>query len=245
MNREWNMRHLRIVVGLVVMAGTMAIAASPAMANPRWGFCNKVGAGGHWTTSKCTSSGSGEWETAEVASTQEVTSSGELELEDSKEEVAIKCKVTSNGTINKEGIGWVTTITASECSFVKHGECESSKPVTATAVNLHWSLVTELVTPPLSKISYTRRREISLASKGEPGWKVECTVGPLKVADTCEGDNTALLRSNRTAGTVEEEFESESAEEPGTCSLGGTKTGFVRGTLTTSSSHFSFWTIPY
>ena len=71
------MKYLKMAFGLVLVAGLMAVVASPAMAVPRWVHC-VVGKG--WMAGLRENREG--WETKELVGTSEVTSSGELELED-------------------------------------------------------------------------------------------------------------------------------------------------------------------
>ena len=134
------MKHLRIAFGLVVVAGLMAIAAAPAMAaNARWEQCKNVGTGGHWSNALCSKPATGgAWETKEVTETEELTSSGEVELTDTKAtggESTIKCKGSDAGWIGAKGGDGETVVTAEGCTRVT-GLCESN--VTARAINLPW-----------------------------------------------------------------------------------------------------------
>ena len=118
-------------------------------AQPKWVACEKV-TSGKWTDNNCTAAGSGTFETKAVTETVEVTSSspGGLELEDSKATggaTAIKCEGSDQGTVGNEGSDSVTRITASKCTFVKAGSCESGKAVTARALNLPWATKLEEV----------------------------------------------------------------------------------------------------
>jgi hypothetical protein len=228
---QHDMKYLKTVSGLVVVVAWMVVAASPALASQSaWEMCEEVPSG-KWSNSTCTTSGSGTWETKEVTNTLETTSREELELEDSKATggaVAIRCAVSSRGTIGEEGTGGFASIAATSCSFLKTGSCEASKPATARAVNLPWATKLEEAKEEARNIM------TSLVTGKNPGWAVECTVaGVLKITDTCEGPMSTQVGANRAEGTVEEEFNKASEEEPATCSIGGEKAGFVRGTLHT------------
>jgi hypothetical protein len=223
------MKYLKTVSGLIVVIALMVVAASPALASPpAWEMCEEVSSG-KWASSTCTTAGSGTWETKEVTNTLETTSKEELELEDSKATggaTAIRCAGSSRGTIGEGGTGGLTSITATSCSLVsgKNGSCET--PVTARAVNLPWATKLEEAKEEARNII------TSLVMGKNPGWAVECTVaGILKITDTCEGPMSTQARANRAEGTVEEEYNKASEEEPTTCSVGGEKTGFVRGNL--------------
>jgi hypothetical protein len=231
------MKHLKIAFGLVVAAGLMAVVASPAMAlGPRAVTCVKVAAGtGKWTSNKCTTAGIGEWETKEITETEEVTASGTLEQEDSKSPggaTAIICSATGTGTVGFAGAGTVKTIMLRSCEFVKGkaGECEESKPVTSRFLNLPWATRLE---ERVSNGGEVRTVLTSTISGKAPGLAVECTVaGIFKIADECEGVMSTGLRANRSVGSVEGLYDKVSEEEPGTCSVGGAKSGFLRGVIT-------------
>ena len=96
------MKYLKIALGPVLVAGLMsAVVASPAMAVPRWVHCVKVEKG-KWLDNNCAKAGEGTWETKELVGTSEVTSSGELEMEDSKATggaVDLECAGTSKGWV--------------------------------------------------------------------------------------------------------------------------------------------------
>jgi hypothetical protein len=118
----------------------MAVVASPAMAVPRWVHCVKSERG-TFANGLCNSSGTG-WETKELVGTSEVTSTGELELEDSGATggaVAVKCSGTDTGWVANlttgPGEDGETTVTAVTCKIVKASQCKELKEV--KAVNLH------------------------------------------------------------------------------------------------------------
>jgi hypothetical protein len=229
------MKHLRMALGLVVMTGLMALAASPAMAlSPRWVTCVKK-ASSAFKNSLCTEAGAGEWATQEINETVEVTASvSSLELEDTKATggaTAIKCAGSGQGTAGKEGQDSVTKIKLNHCTFVKAGSCETAVEPSVTAVNLPWSTRLEERENTSTKKLELRDLIRSLTTK-PPGWNVECRIaGIFKVADTCEGGTSTSLRSNRATGATEAEFDGVSAQEPATCSVGGSGAGVVRGPI--------------
>jgi hypothetical protein len=236
------MRYLKIALGLALVAGLMAVVASPAMAaQPKWVYCNPVSSG-KWTNSTCTVSGSGKFETASLTETVETTSSGTLKLEDSKATggaTEITCAGTNLGTAGANGTDSITAITATECNFVsgKNGSCEATAKRTAVARNLPWATKLEE-----GKEKEVRDAVTSLVSGKSPGWAVECTVGGvLKVTDVCEGNNTTSATANRAEGTVETAFDKISEEAPATCTVGGAGSGFVRGTVINRLRHFALW----
>jgi hypothetical protein len=234
------MKRLKIAFGLAVVAGLMAVVAAPAMAVPRWVHCVK--GSGPYTNGTCATLGAGGWETKELVNTSEVTSSGELELEDSKATggaTAIKCSGVNTGWVtnlenkNEPGQDGIATITNIKCTFVKAGSCESSKGVEVKPQNLPWGT-------KLEEEGAQVRDDILSGSKaptgeGFPGWSVTCTVGGiLKVQDVCEhNDTTVNVRANRTTGKTEFLFD-EKANEAGhraKCTVGGAEAGFVRGEI--------------
>jgi hypothetical protein len=228
-----NMKYLKIILGLVMVAGLMAVVASPAMAlTPRWVTCVANAGAGHFTENKCITAGAnGGWETAEIAKTVEVTSSGTLELEDSAAtggKVNIECTGTNLGTVGAEGGGGITKITATNCEFIKkeHGSCEEGQTRTAEPVNLPWSANLEEVNSELRVLIR------SLTTK-PPGWKVTCRVGGiLKISDECTGGSSTSVRSNRVTGATETEFEKITNErEPASCTQGNSTSGHVHGTF--------------
>lgn len=245
------MKHLKIVFGLVVAAGLMAVAASPAVAlGPRAVTCAKVTPGtGKWTSGLCTTAGTGEWETKQITETAEATARGTLEQEDSKSPggaTAIICSASGTGTIGAGGEGTVTTIRLEKCSFVKGkaGSCEESKSVTSKFINLPWATRLEERINKSSEIEL--RNVLTSSSSGKaPGLEVECTVaGILKIVDTCEGMfSSTNVRVNRAEGSVIGEYEKVSEEEPGTCSVGGKDSGFIRGAITSKLRRQAAWVL--
>ncbi len=233
------MKYLRIAFGLALVAGLMAVVASPAMAVPRWVHCVKVTTG-QWEDSNCSKKGSTNvYETKAITETSEVTSSGTLRLEDSATGVALSCKGANRGWVVNPTTGAgeddVIEIAATECKVVT-GTCEN--PLTE-ARNLPWG--TRLVEGKRAKegekeevgaeavrdelISGPKNQE----GKGEPGWAVRCTVGGIiKVTDRCEKSGTTqTVLNNRVTGATEFVFSKEEA----TCSVDGGVTGKVEGTV--------------
>jgi hypothetical protein len=233
------MKHLKIAFGLAVLAGLMAVAAAPAMAmGPRWVTCEKVSSG-KWKNSLCTEAGAGTWETKEITTTVEVTSSGKLELEDSEPKaggkVVIECSGSNRGTVGAEGQDSIISITAESCEFVnkEHGACEEGAGIKriAHAVNLPWSTRLE---ERKNGAGTTELRDLIVSlGKNPPGWNVECRVaGVIEIHDECTGRTSTAVRSNRANGSTEYIFDKISAEEPATCTEGKKAgTGFVRGTV--------------
>ena len=120
------MKYLKMAFGLAVVAGLMAVVVSPAMAVPRWVHCVKSEKG-KWSDGTCSKSGTG-WETKELVGTSEVTSSGELELEDTKATggaVSVKCSGENKGwvanlaSLTEPGEDGVATITQHKMRFRK------------------------------------------------------------------------------------------------------------------------------
>jgi hypothetical protein len=230
------MKYLKIAFGLVVVAGLMAVVAAPAMATPRWVTCVK--GSGKYENSLCVKEGSGGWETKELEGTSTITSSGEFELEDSSSGVGLVCKGTDTGWIanltsrSAAADDGLTSITATSCTFIKAGSCEESKGVTAKARNLPWGgRLVEKGSEVRSETASGPRKE---EGNGEPGWSIECTVGGvLKITDTCERQgNTVDEIARRAEGSVEASFdEITKSETMASCTVGGTNTGLVRGTV--------------
>lgn len=224
------MKHLKIAFGLVAVAGLMAVMASSAMAAPIWVTCVNVGPNnGKWLDAQCTKAGKGEWETKAVTETVEVTSSGTLELEDS-ETIAgassVECSGTNLGTIGAGGTDSTTRITATKCKFVKLGGCEESTEPKAEARNLPWATKLEETGEEV------RDRITSLIAGKLPGWAVTCKTIFGTKTDVCTGLNSAKVRANRAAGSVEGEFDEKS--EAASCTEGKEKSGHVRRTVITS-----------
>jgi hypothetical protein len=225
----YNVKYLRIVFGLATATGLMAVMAAPAMATQVWVQCEENKEQGQWETSSCTKAKTdGNWETEELVETVEVTSSDSLELEDSKATggaIDVKCSGKNMGWLGAEGTDGISAMTIS-CSFVKHGECEESKGISAKAVNLPWATRLE------EKAGHTRD-VIENGGTGEPGWSFECLVGGiLKVADTCERSGvTTSVSPNSAQETIETSFDKVTEEEKmAKCSSGGAESGLIRGT---------------
>ena len=226
------MKYLKMAFGLALVAGVMSVVASPAMAVPRWVHCVKSTTG-KYSNGLCNEAGSG-WETTEVIGTSEVTSSGELELEDTKATggaVDVMCPGTSlgwvanltNGTAGEDGT-FSINVTEASCTFIKKGACEKLEEVEAR--NLPWG--TRLV----ESGSEVRDELISGSSSGAPGWSVKCKTIIGSVTDTCTlSGSTQNVRANRTTGKTEFIFDAITHEKKATCSQGGEKAGNVTGTI--------------
>jgi hypothetical protein len=224
------MRIVKTVVLGVAVGILCAVAAAPALAAaPRWEGCKAV-SGGPYEDEGCTiAKEKGGFEWAAITETEEVTSSGTLQLEDSEPAaggaVEIECKSTGVGTVGAEGSDSISKVTTTGCKFIKAGECEESAGVTATAINLGWSTKLEETSEEV------RDGITSLASGKEPGWAVKCTVdGIIEITDECVANTTTNLTDNSTTGAIEAEFESKGAVA--TCSSANKKSGHVRGTMT-------------
>jgi hypothetical protein len=224
---------------------TLLTKANEVIPGPVWVTCLPKSGAGHWEDSHCTKGKTnGGWETSELTTTVEVTSSGELELEDSAATggaVKIVCKESNTGTVGAEGSDSIVSLTTTGCKFVesKHGACEEAGTLTAAAVNLGWSTSLE------EKGSEVRDAFTSLVSGKKPGWSVSCRVGGiLKVADECTGNITAAVKANRAEGSVEGDFEKESPSA--SCTLGNSTSGHIEGKITSklrmsNGELLSFW----
>ena len=216
----------KIMIGLAV-AAFFAVAATPALAVPKWQWCVKS-----ISESECLKIGEGNAESTEIVETEEVTSSGELEIEDEKATggaVAVKCKGSGAGWVDDPsgaGDDGVSAISNLSCTLVKAGQCKEL--VSVKPRNLPWgsrlagkekAVRDELVSGPKKEIG-----------SGEPGWTVVCKTIIGEVTDTCEGTVSAKTTDNEAKGVVEEEFEAKSGKT--TCTLGGAKAGNMRGSLT-------------
>jgi hypothetical protein len=136
----------KLVLGLAVSAGLLAISAIPAMAAPVWRI-------------------NGTELTESTASVSE----GELELEDSESTlgaVRLKCKVKSTGVVGPKSLDKIEKAEVTGCTVVK-GTCGSPK---AEAVHLPWN--TELKEEASKEV----RDGIKNSGAGLPGYKVTCTV---------------------------------------------------------------------
>jgi len=256
------MKYLKIAFGLAMVAGLMAVAATPALAlSPRWVVCEKVEAGkGQWEDSRCTKpKGGGGWETKEVKETREVTSDGTLELEDEKASIAgptrVKCSGTNLGTIGAGGTDSVTEITATNCRFVTAGGCkENLEKLIVRPVNLPWSTLLEEREGAIRGSREVRDIIRSLTAGRAPGWTVKCeSVLGGQEEDVCEAEggfaSTKITNGEGALqGAVIGTFE-KGVPKNAKCSKGGAGTGVVEGTVlsrlrTSPSGELrSFWVL--
>lgn len=147
---------------------------------------------------------------------------GSLLLEDlhaSGGAVAIVCEGTDKGTVGPGAKDEVTSITATNCTFEKNGQCEANKGVTANALHLPWKTTLELVSGEL--------RDVIMGTGGEPGWNVECTVfGVFKIQDECTALSSTGIKNDSTG--VLAKFDSKTPLA--NCTNGGANAGMVEGT---------------
>ena len=226
------MKYLKMAFGLAVVAGLMSVVASPAVAVPRWVHCVKSEKG-KFSDGTCSKSGTG-WETKELVGTSEITSSGELEAEDTKATggaVAAQCTGSNTGwaanptTTTEPGEDGIATITNIKCKFVKEGLCR--KLTSVEPRNLPWG--TRLV----EKGTEVRDEIISGNASGAPGWKVICEnlLGGI-TEDTCELSGVSVnVITNRATGKIEIIFDKITEMKKAKCTVGGAEAGNVRGTL--------------
>jgi hypothetical protein len=178
----------------------------------------------------------GGFEWVELTETEEVTSSGELELEDSKASggaVAVKCSGANTGWVANStggtGGDGVTTIKNIKCKLVKAGLCE--KLTFVSPVNLPWGTTLE------ERENEVRDAVISGIGAGAPGWQIRCKTFLGEITDTCtRSGNTANVRANSSEGSIEEVFDKRTEEETmATCTVGGVNTGRISGTVITKA----------
>ena len=226
------MKYLKMVFGLVVVAGLMAVVASPAVAVPRWVHCVKSEKG-KYSDGTCSKSGTG-WETKELTETSEVTASGELEIEDTKATggaVSIKCSATGTGWVanpkntSEAGEGGVSTVGNIKCSFVKEGLCR--KLVSVEPRNLPYG--GRLV----EKGTEVRGESVSGNKSGAPGYRLTCeNILGGTTEDTCESQGlTANAVANRATGKLEGIFDKITAEKKANCTIGGKEAQNISGTV--------------
>lgn len=223
-----------LALGLTVVAMLVTIAPSAMAVGPRWGQCTKS-AEGRYENESCTKEkAKGGFEWTELTATEEVTSSGELELEDTKATggaVAVKCSENDTGWVGAAGEDGVSTITTIKCTFVKEGLCR--KIVSVEPRNLPWG------TRLIESEGETRDELINGSSGGAPGWKITCeNVLGGKTEDTCERSGTTQgVVSNSKTGQVEILFDKKTEAEKANCSVGGKESGRVSGTITIKSKN--------
>lgn len=237
------MKHLKIVFGLVVLAGLMAVAAAPAMATPRWVECVKEGSS--FENSGCAKKGeTNSWSTRELVGTKAVTSTGDLELEDMEPlaggPVDVECTGIDTGWVTnltsktEPGEDGVATITEIKCKFIKQGECEEESKFKPEAKPVHLPWGTRL-----KEEGKEVRDEIVAGTGGAAGWTVTCRVdGIIKIQDECVAEpaaeghrNSTLLRRNPTNLSVEAVFDEKANEPMAKCSSGKKTSGLVHGTI--------------
>ncbi|MGN6587852.1 MAG: hypothetical protein ACTHKT_10360 [Solirubrobacterales bacterium] len=154
-----------------------------------------------------------------------VTGTGTLEFTDTNGLVGpftIHCTLTTTGTAGPGAADTTSTITVSSCTTVA-GTCGSPS---ASPVNLPWR--TELAT-----IGGVVRDKITSDGKGAPGYTLLCTIGGLRVSDTCTSERGQPKVTLNTS-PVPIEFDAGSGTLD--CSIGGAGTGHIRGTILVKSS---------
>lgn len=222
-----------LALGLTVVAMLVTIAPSAMAVGPRWGQCTKSAEGGYENESCTKEKAKGGFEWTELTATEEVTSSGEIELEDTKATggaVAIKCSENDTGWVAASGEDGISTVTNLKCTSVKEGQCK--KIVSVEPRNLPWG--TRLVEIG----SETRDELISGSSGGAPGWRIACETILGKTEDTCERSGTTQgVKSNSKTGAVELVFDKKTEGEKANCSIGGKESGRVSGTITIKSKN--------
>jgi hypothetical protein len=139
-------------------------------------------------------------------------SSGTVTLEDTKL-FTIRCHARSEGTVEPDNKGSITSASMTECENVKG----CSGAITAKAVHLPWSVA-------LAEVEGQPSVQLTNSGKGEPGWLVECTGESVK--DECVGEMTVAI-DDVSAGV---DFNFATKGERGDCTHGGEGTGFTVGT---------------
>jgi hypothetical protein len=147
-----------------------------------------------------------------VATTLNVTSTGELLLEDEKvsllfgAKAMVLCSGILDGTIGANGVDEVlellnlagaaislTALTGTSLSCTNQENCESSK---VWAVKLPWKTLLELV----EELGFVGFADLT---EGTPGWYVECTALGIKLEDECTALQDISEKVN-VAGGVED-----------------------------------------
>ncbi len=226
---QYDMKHLKIaglcLVAVFVMG--MVVSASASAAGPVWEQCrtekNPTEPPTRWSDSKCSvASSTGAWQWEELKTTEQVSSQATLRLIDTKAtggESAIQCGGTDNGWIGPNKYDQITSISvkASNCKRTA-GLCitvEEVKPI-----HLPWQ--TELF-----ETEGRIRDKLTEAGNGQPGWKVKCS-GVEDVCESVAGEEGSTLESNEQAtGVALGEFDGKYPKVK--CSIGGPKSGEVRG----------------
>ncbi len=144
--------------------------------------------------------------------------------------VFAECEDTASGLVGLWGQGEVTHWTASNCSTVIEGEqlCNpktAEGKITLEAVNLPWR--TELV-----NVEGLPREVISSGGSGVPGFKWNCRVLAVKVADECTATTLGAALANVTEGVTAKFNEDEKLN----CKEGGSAEGSLEGGQTIAGS---------
>jgi hypothetical protein len=199
------MQRIKILgLALVAVCAASALASASAFAAPEWLL-----------------NGAAISEPTAVSS----KSVGKLLLADLGVGTVILCEGTDKGTVGPGSMDLVKEISATSCTFDAAGSCDSSKPVTAKAVNLPWLTTLYLEGTEI-------RDDITSEISGKlPGWVVECTVaGIFKIQDECTGlATTGMDNVAGIMGGVDALFDALTPEAACTKSSG--KQGMVRGTV--------------
>ncbi len=191
-----------------------------------------------------------EWLVGGAAVTTELNTetTGELLLEDTKagvfgERSDVECSGILDGTIGANGTDLTTKVlnlSKEEISetvlsglpllCVGVALCANETDVEVWPLHLPWLTTAELMVDG-TETFFVDFLESSGA--GNPGWYVQCLVGPLTVQDECTSARGVTKLTNEAGGTVDAMFEEAFTELAGlelaTCLKGGAKTGVVEG----------------
>ncbi len=176
----------------------------------------------------------------EVKNTEKVTLAGSLRLADTNVlltgTVAVQCTDTATGYAGPGKFDRITEIPTASIKCVAGENCEKFEK--AEARNLPWQ--TEL-----TEESGLVRDVITAVTPGagkEPGWSVECRVKNIKKADVCESESgspgTTSMTNNTSNNTVNGAFDAKTPKAK--CSVGGAKSGEVRGPFTITENETPF-----
>lgn len=195
----------RVVLAVsVAMLALSAVTASSAFAETKW----------EWVT------GAAEWQqgSAPLSESTGTVWKGTVKVEDKNASGAgdplVECEAAGKGTVGPGAADTETEWSTSKCTL-KHGTCGS---IVLEAANLPWH----------SELTLAEGKAVDVISqdgKGEPGYKLSCTVLGVKVTDTCTA-TTLKTTTESAAGGVNATFDGEKLN----CSVGGKSEGSLEGT---------------
>ena len=184
------------------------------------------------------------WEGAKIAAELAADTSNELLFEDTKASVKIDilCTVLFGGAVGgllgiaspllgevndvEDLAGHLTSATQTEPLDCETETSCAEKLANISPIHLPWK--TELLLEAHGGVSEFID-DFTSDGNGAPGYTLDCSVLGVLTEDTCTGGPKALLE-NETGGVLGTFDENEEINPPGSCVLGGEKSGLVIGT---------------